>query len=95
MAETAAKAEIHLLVENEGACNVATCAELAALMKLVPSKWIGINWDLYNGVAYKAASFRDGYRLLPKDRAGNAQAKAGSGWKHAPARTGYRLPTIQ
>jgi sugar phosphate isomerase/epimerase len=45
MAQTAAKAKIHLLVENEGACNVATCAELAALMKLAPSKWIGINWD--------------------------------------------------
>ncbi len=78
MSEVAAKEKITLLVENEGACNVATCAELAALMKLVPSKWVGINWDPYNGVAHKEPPFPDGYRLLPKKRIGNVQIKGRS-----------------
>ncbi len=78
MAELAGRERIHLLVENETSCNVSTCSELAALMKLLPSKWIGINWDALNGAAYQEAPFPDGYRLLPKRRIGNVQIKGKS-----------------
>jgi sugar phosphate isomerase/epimerase len=75
MVTLAAKERVSLLVENEGSCNVATCAELAALMKLVPSKWLGVNWDTLNGAAYNEVPFPDGYRLLPKPRIGNVHIK--------------------
>lgn len=74
----AAKEKVHLLVENEGSCNVATCAELAELMRLLPSKWFGVNWDTLNGTAYKEVAFPDGYRLLPKKRIGNIHIKGRS-----------------
>lgn len=78
MAEVAAKERIHLLVENEVACNVSTCAELAALLKLVPSKWVGINWDPLNGTAFGEQPFPAGYALLPKKRVWNVQVKGRS-----------------
>jgi sugar phosphate isomerase/epimerase len=78
MVELAAKDKIRLLVENEASCNVATAAELAALMKLMPSKWIGVNWDISNGMGQKEVPFPDGYNLLPKDRIGNVHIKGRS-----------------
>jgi L-ribulose-5-phosphate 3-epimerase len=78
MAEVAGRRGIHLLVENEGSCNVATCAEAAELLKLVPSKWLGFNWDCLNGVAYKENPFPEAYSLIPKDRLGNIHVKGRS-----------------
>ena len=76
MIRAAERERVYLLVENEGSCNVATCAELAAFLKLFRSKWIGINWDPQNGLAYKEKPYPDGYNLLPKKRILNAQVKA-------------------
>ena len=78
MVAVAAKEKVCLLVENEGSCNVATSAELAELMKLISSKWLGINWDPLNGAAYKDVPFPDGYRLLPIQRVGNVHIKGRS-----------------
>jgi sugar phosphate isomerase/epimerase len=78
MAEAAKKEKIQLLVENESSCNAATCVELVELMNLLPSKWVGINWDPHNGLAHKEVPFPDGYRLLPKKRIGNVQIKGRS-----------------
>jgi sugar phosphate isomerase/epimerase len=78
MAEVAAKEHIHLLVENESACNVATSRELAEIARRVPSKWVGINWDPLNATVYKEAPYPDGYRLLPKKRILNVQIKGKS-----------------
>lgn len=78
MAEVAAKEKIYLLVENEVACNVSTCAEMAALLKLVPSKWVGINWDPLNGTAFGEQPYPQGYSLLPKKRIWNVQVKGRS-----------------
>lgn len=75
MAEIAAKADVHLLVENEGSCNVATCAELAALMKLLTADNVGMNWDPMNGIRFDEPPMPDGYNLLPKPRLGNVQIK--------------------
>ncbi len=75
MAEMAAHEKIFLLIENEGACNVGSCAELAQIAKLVPSKWVGLNWDPMNGMAFKEEPFPLGYKLLPKKRILNVQIK--------------------
>lgn len=90
MVELAAKDKIQLLVENEASCNVATAAELAALMKLMPSKWIGVNWDITNGMGLKEVPFPDGYNLLPKDRIGNVHIKGRSVLDY-PERQNWRL----
>ncbi|MBM3810396.1 MAG: sugar phosphate isomerase/epimerase [Acidimicrobiia bacterium] len=78
MAETAAKEKIHLLIENEGACNVATCGELVELLKQVPSKWLGINWDPLNAANKQEVAFPDGYNMLPNKRIQNVQIKGRS-----------------
>lgn len=78
MVAVAERENVRLLVENEGSCNVATCAELAALMKMLPSKHLGINWDALNGAAHGEKPFPDGYQLLPKERIGNVQIKGRS-----------------
>lgn len=78
MAEIAAKDKIQLLVENEGACNVVTCAEVAEFLKLLPQKNVGFNWDPLNGTAQQENPFPDGYNLLPKKRIWNVQMKGHS-----------------
>jgi sugar phosphate isomerase/epimerase len=78
MAEIAATHKMQLLVENEGACNVVSCAEIADFMKLMPQKNVGINWDPQNGVAQKEPPYPDGYALLPKKRIWNVQMKGHS-----------------
>ncbi len=101
MVALAAKENVQLLVENEGSCNVATCAETAALLKMLPSKYLGINWDAQNGASLKEIPFPDGYNLLPRKRIGNVQIKGRSvldypqrlNWKaifSAMARDGYK-----
>ena len=69
---------VSLLIENETSCNVATCAELAAMLKLVPSKAFGCNWDVDNGHSMGETPFPDGYALLPKHRIHNVQIKGRS-----------------
>ncbi len=78
MAEVAGKRGIRLLIENEGSCNVATCAEAAELLKMVPSKWLGFNWDVLNGVSFKEPPFPEAYALIPKQRLGNVHLKGRS-----------------
>jgi sugar phosphate isomerase/epimerase len=78
MSEVAAREKILLLIENEGACNVGTAAELVSLLKLVPSKWIGINWDPLNAAHKKEVAFPDGYEMLPAKRIRNVQIKGKS-----------------
>jgi len=85
MVALAEKENVRLLVENEASCNVATCAEAAALLKLLPSKHLGINWDALNGAAHQETPFPDGYNLLPKERIGNVQIK-GRSVLHGPQR---------
>ena len=75
MERVAAKEKIRLLIENEGSCNVATSAELAALLKQLPSKWIGANGDSLNGVGFGEKPFPEGYEALPRERILNVQVK--------------------
>jgi L-ribulose-5-phosphate 3-epimerase len=74
----AEKEGVRLLLENEVSCNVATCAETAKMLKMVPSKALGCNWDAMNGEDLKEKAFPLGYGLLPKDRLWNVQVKGRS-----------------
>ncbi len=75
MAKVAEREKVYLLIENEGSQNVATSAELAEIIKLIPSQWVGVNWDPHNAWG-KETSYPDGYGLLPKKRILNVQVKA-------------------
>jgi sugar phosphate isomerase/epimerase len=75
LALIAEKEKVKLLVENEASCNVGTSAELASLLKLIPNKNVGFNWDPQNALSLKEVPFPNGYDLLPKKRMWNAQAK--------------------
>lgn len=66
--------DIYFLLENEGSQNVASSQELADVMKLVPSKWVGYNWDPNNAHNLEKA-YPDGYSVLPKERMLNLQIK--------------------
>ncbi len=71
----AEKEKVYLLVENENSQNVGTSAEMAALMELMPSKWVGLNWDPQNELHLREPPFPEGYALLPKKRILNIQFK--------------------
>ena len=89
MAVTAEREKVHLLIENEGSQNVATSAELADIMKLLPSSWVGMNWDPHN--AYnRETSYPDGYRLLPKKRLLNVQVKAKGVMPESPEKEDWK-----
>jgi sugar phosphate isomerase/epimerase len=75
MGFAAEKEKVHLLVENEGSCNVGTSQESAEFIKLIPSKWVGLNWDPQNTLGLKEVPFPDGYNTLPKKRILNVQYK--------------------
>jgi L-ribulose-5-phosphate 3-epimerase len=75
MAEIAGKAKVYLVIENEASQNVGTTAELAGIMKVIPSKWVGMNWDPHNAFG-RETSFPDAYKLLPIKRLINVHVKA-------------------
>ena len=64
-----------LLVENEPACNIGDSAELAQILRVVPEKVLGCNWDPRNALSTGEVPFPDGYRLLPPQRIKNVQIK--------------------
>lgn len=78
MSKVAEREGVRLLLENETSCNAATCEESAALLKMIPSKAVGLNWDVLNGFDMKEEAFPHGYSLLPKNRIYNVQAKGKS-----------------
>jgi sugar phosphate isomerase/epimerase len=69
-------ARVRLLIENEPSQNIGTCAELKAILELLPSKAIGFNWDPQNALALHEVPWPDGYAQLPKARMFNLQIKA-------------------
>jgi sugar phosphate isomerase/epimerase len=74
LAAVAEKEKVYLLLENEGSQNIATAQELADILKLMPSKWVGFNWDPHNAYG-KEVTFPDAYNSLPKKRLMNVQVK--------------------
>jgi sugar phosphate isomerase/epimerase len=59
---------IRLVLENEFSCNVATGAESAAMLKVVNSPALGLNWDPGNAFAAGETPYPDGYGLLDNKR---------------------------
>ena len=78
MCNVAREEGVRLLIENEPSCNVGDCAELAAILGMLPAKNLGANWDALNGAALGEAPYAQGYNLLPKNRVWNVQIKGKS-----------------
>jgi sugar phosphate isomerase/epimerase len=75
MSKVAEKAKVYLVLENEGSQNIGTSAEVAEVLKLIPSKWVGFNWDPQNSLGLKEKPYPDGYDVLPRKRMLNVQVK--------------------
>jgi L-ribulose-5-phosphate 3-epimerase len=86
-AETARKEGIHLVLENEFSCNVATGKESAAMLKAVKSPALGLNWDPGNAFATgEKKPYPDGYDALDKKRIWHMHLKDA---QDAPNKDGY------
>jgi len=75
MALAAEKEKISLLLENDAATVAATAADLAGVMKLAPSRWVGIDWNPHDARGLEKP-FPEGYALLPRKRIFNVRAHA-------------------
>lgn len=89
MGEVAQKENVHLLIENEGSQNVATSVELEKIFKLIPNKYIGLNWDPHNAYG-RETSYPDGYAALPKERILNIQIKGKGVMPESPEKEDWR-----
>jgi sugar phosphate isomerase/epimerase len=89
LSKLAEKERVYLLLENEGSQNIATAQELADVMKLIPSKWVGFNWDPHNAYG-KEKAYPDGYGLLPKARMLNLQIKGKGVMPESPEKEDWR-----
>lgn len=74
-AETAAKKNVILVLENEGACNTATGAEAAKVLAALKIPNLMLNWDPGNAATHGEKTFPDAYENLPKDRIGHCHCK--------------------
>jgi L-ribulose-5-phosphate 3-epimerase len=74
-ADKAARKNVILILENEPACNTATAAEAAKVLKDVTSRNLFLNWDPGNAAERGEKPFPDGYNLLPKERIGHCHCK--------------------
>jgi sugar phosphate isomerase/epimerase len=66
---------IILVLENEGACNTATGAEAAEVLKAIPSPFLMLNWDAGNAATLGEKPYPDGYNLLATERIGHCHCK--------------------
>jgi sugar phosphate isomerase/epimerase len=89
LSKLAEKEKVYLLLENEGSQNIATAQELADIMKLIPSKWVGFNWDPHNAYG-KEKAYPEGYGLLPKARMLNLQIKGKGVMPESPEKEDWR-----
>lgn len=86
----AENARVRLLIENDPSQNIGTCAELKAIMDLLPSKSIGFNWDPRSALALnEALPWPNGYAHLPRARMWNVQIKS-EGLSDGPQQINWR-----
>lgn len=76
-AEMAGPRGIKIGIENEHACNLATAAEVAPVLRQLDSPHLGLVWDPANGYVSGEEPFPRGYGLLPADRIIHVHAKDG------------------
>jgi L-ribulose-5-phosphate 3-epimerase len=87
----AARKNVILVLENEPACNTATAAEAAKVLKDVTSRNLFLNWDPGNAAERGERPFPDGYNLLPKERIGHCHCKDAV---KKPDGTGYEWAAV-
>ncbi len=75
--DRAARRGITIGLENEHACNIATAAEAAPVLRTVDNPSLGLVWDPGNSYMAGETPFPDGYTLLPKERILHVHAKDG------------------
>jgi L-ribulose-5-phosphate 3-epimerase len=75
LADAAAKENLIVGLENEHACNVATAAEAARILTLIPHPNLQIVWDPANALVAGEEPFPRGYSLLPRHRIAHVHAK--------------------
>ena len=75
LAEQAAAHDVTIGIENEHACNVATAAETARVLKAVSHPNLKVVWDPANARVAGENPFPDGYRMLPPNRIAHVHAK--------------------
>jgi sugar phosphate isomerase/epimerase len=85
----AENAKVRLLIENEPSQNIGTCAELRAIMDLLPSKSIGFNWDPQSALRLGETPWPGGYAQLPRARMLNVQIKS-EGLSDGPREINWR-----
>jgi len=61
-------AKVKLLIANEATQNVGTSAESKAILELLPSKSVGLDWAPAEALKPGETPWPDGYRQLPKGR---------------------------
>lgn len=64
-------------LENEHACNVATAAESAPVLRTLPEKHFGLVWDPGNSYMAGESPYPEGYSLLPANRILHVHVKDG------------------
>ena len=64
-------------LENEHACNIATAAESAPVLRTLSDAHLGLVWDPGNSYMAGETPFPDGYSLLPVPRIIHVHAKDG------------------
>ena len=75
-AETCARSNVILVLENEMACNTGTGEEGAAVLAAIPDENFMINWDPGNAGTFPGdVPYPNGYDALPKDRIGHCHCK--------------------
>jgi sugar phosphate isomerase/epimerase len=89
-AQTCAKHNLILLLENEMACNTGSGKEAAAVLHEIREPNFMLNWDPGNSATFPDDTpYPDDYRLLPKERIGHCHCKdtarkSDGKWEWAP-----------
>jgi L-ribulose-5-phosphate 3-epimerase len=75
-AQTCAKHNLILLLENEMACNTGSGKEAAAVLGEIHEPNFMLNWDPGNSATFAGDTpYPDDYKLLPKERIGHCHCK--------------------
>ena len=81
-AEVANRAAVRLVIENEESCNAATGRELGEILRMVPARNLGVNWDVGNGYWQGEISYPAGYDALDQKRIWHMHLKGVACDKH-------------
>ena len=75
LAESAARHDLIIGLENEHACNIATASETARVLEMVKHPSLMVVWDPANAYVAGENPFPVGYALLPANRIVHVHAK--------------------